>query len=211
MYVVTSYALIIGKARIVVCPHCNYEKEIMSIISGNTFNSEHWSDNKLISPMMPEVSDIQKCKKCGKYFIISRQKEKYADSESCEQGLLSFNEMKEAFLQIKSEGFLDIKEEGAVRMLLHQSYNDCFHRNKDKSNILKQDKELFTQNAIWLIDNYLTDDIMKAEFYREIEKFDEAQKILKDIVVDDDFLQKIVKSILERVYKNDSQVFLLKY
>ena len=147
MYVVVSYALIIGQARIVVCPHCNYEKEIMSIISGNTFGSEHWSDNKLISPMMPEISDIQKCKKCGKYFIISRQKGKYfiisrqkgkyGDSQSNEQGLLSFNEMKEAFLQIKAEGFLDVKEEGAVRMLLHQSYNDCFYRNKKKSNILK--------------------------------------------------------------------------
>ena len=52
---------------------------------------------------------------------------------------------------------------------------------------------------------------MKAEFYREIEKFDEAQKILNEIVVDDDFLQKIVKSIFERVDKKDSQVFILRY
>ena len=44
----------IGTSRILVCPFCGEEKEIMSLAMGNTLGAQLWSDNKLIARMLPE-------------------------------------------------------------------------------------------------------------------------------------------------------------
>lgn len=67
-----------GKPQILTCPYCGKEKEIMSLMSGNTCGSMLWSDNKQIAPMMPEISYVQKCPHCGKYYIRNRQAIRYA-------------------------------------------------------------------------------------------------------------------------------------
>ena len=72
-----------GNPQILTCPFCGKEKEIMSLVSGNTFGSELWSDNKQIAPMLPEISYVQKCPHCGKYFIKGRQAVKYAKDGYC--------------------------------------------------------------------------------------------------------------------------------
>ena len=67
-----------GNPQILTCPFCGTEKQIMSLVSGNTFGAEYWSDNKQIARMLPEISYIQKCPHCGKYYIKSRQDVKFA-------------------------------------------------------------------------------------------------------------------------------------
>ncbi len=197
-----------GNPRILVCPFCGKEKEIMSLISGNTFGAELWSDNKQIAPMLPEISYVQKCPHCGKYYITGRQEVKYAkDGYSFEKGLLTYPEMKEAFAQISEEGFLNEKEEINVRMMLHHAYNDYYYRTDEKKVISEEDKTLFHENGLWLINNLITDSVMKAEFYREIGEIDTAKSILDSITVEDEFLKRIVTGIKERLEVNNCQVF----
>ena len=137
-----------GNPRILICPFCGKEKQIMSLISGNTFGAELWSDNKRIAPMLPEISFVQKCPRCRKYYITGRQKEKYAKhGHSFEKGLLTYPEMKEAFKQLSEEGFLNEKEEINVRMMLHHAYNDYYYRTEEKKVINEDDKTLFHENA----------------------------------------------------------------
>jgi hypothetical protein len=200
-----------GNSQILTCPFCGKEKEIMSLISGNTFGSELWSDNKQIAPMLPEISYIQKCPQCSKYYIKERQKVKYAKERHCfEQGLLTFPEIKEAFVQLKEEGFEGEKEEINVRMMLHHAYNDYYYRNENKNTILEEDLCLFRENGLWLINNLITDSVMKAEFYREIGDFDIAKHTLESVVVNNDFLKKIVLTIRERLEKKDCRVFKIQ-
>ena len=197
-----------GNPRILVCPFCGKEKEMMSLISGNTFGAELWSDNKQIAPMLPEISYVQKCPHCGKYYITGRQEVKYAkDGYSFEKGLLTYPEMKEAFAQISEEGFLNEKEEINVRMMLHHAYNDYYYRTDEKKVISEEDKTLFHENGLWLINNLITDSVMKAEFYREIGEIDTAKSILDSITVEDEFLKRIVTGIKERLEVNNCQVF----
>ena len=197
-----------GNPRILVCPFCGKEKEIMSLISGNTFGAELWSDNKQIAPMLPEISYVQKCPHCGKYYIKGRQEVKYAkDGYSFEKGLLTYPEMKEAFAQISEEGFLNEKEEINVRMMLHHAYNDYYYRTDEKKVISEEDKTLFHENGLWLINNLITDSVMKAEFYREIGEIDSAKSNLDSITVEDEFLKRIVTGIKERLEVNNCQVF----
>lgn len=197
-----------GNPQILICPFCGTEKQIMSLISGNTFGAELWSDNKQIAPMLPEISYVQKCPHCGKYYITGRQEVKYAkDGYSFEKGLLTYPEMKEAFTQLSEEGFLNEKEEINVRMMLHHAYNDYYYRTDEKKVISEEDKTLFHENGLWLINNLITDSVMKAEFYREIGETDTAKSILDSITVEDEFLKRIVTGIKERLEVNNCQVF----
>ena len=200
-----------GNSRVLVCPFCGKEKEIMSLLSGNTFGAEMWSDNKTIAPMLPEISYIQKCPNCGKYYITSRQEVRYAkEGFSSDKGLLSYPEMKEAFVQLSEEGFVCENEEIKVRMMLHHAYNDYYYRSDDSKEINIEDKKLFRENAIWLIDNHITDEVLKAEFYREIGEFEIAHNILEFVVVENEFLKRIVSLIQKRVQNNDFRVFKIR-
>lgn len=200
-----------GNPQILICPFCGTEKQIMSLISGNTFGAELWSDNKQIAPMLPEISYVQKCPHCGKYYITGRQEVKYAkDGFSFEKGLLTYPEMKEAFTQLSEEGFLNEKEEINVRMMLHHAYNDYYYRTEEKKVISEEDKTLFHENGLWLINNLITDSVMKAEFYREIGEIDTARSILDSITVEDEFLKRIVTAIKDRLEVNNCQVFKLQ-
>ena len=200
-----------GNPQILICPFCGTEKQIMSLISGNTFGAELWSDNKQIAPMLPEISYVQKCPHCGKYYITGRQEVKYAeDGFSFEKGLLTYPEMKEAFTQLSEEGFLNENEEINVRMMLHHAYNDYYYRTEEKKVISEEDKTLFHENGLWLINNLITDSVMKAEFYREIGEIDTARSILDSITVEDEFLKRIVTAIKDRLEVNNCQVFKLQ-
>lgn len=200
--------MIPGNPRILICPFCGTEKQVLSLISGNTFGAELWSDNKQIAPMLPKISYVQKCPHCGKYYITGRQKEKFAkDGHSFEQGLLTYPEMKEAFSQISEEGFFNEKEEINVRMMLHHAYNDYYYRTEEKKVICQEDKTLFHDNGLWLIDHLITDILLKAEFYREIGEFSTAKSILDSVAIENEFLKRIAIAIKDRIEVNDCRVF----
>ena len=199
-----------GNSQILTCPHCGQKKEIMSLRSGNTVGAQLWSDNKQIAPMLPEISYVQKCPHCKKYFIRSRQERVYAESGfSSEQGLLSFNEMKEAFAQLSQEKFRDTKEEANVRMMLHHAYNDYYFRREHRT-VAEADQKLFKENALWLIEHFITDNVMKAEFYREVGDMGKAKSLIENVTGDNDFMKRIVATIKEKINKGDKAVFLIK-
>jgi predicted RNA-binding Zn-ribbon protein involved in translation (DUF1610 family) len=200
-----------GNPQILTCPFCGEKKEIMTLASGNTFGAELWSDNKRIAPMLPEISLVQKCPKCGKYYIRTRQKVVQSEKGWCfEKGILSFGEMKEAFHQLQAQGFEDIKEEINIRMMLHHAYNDYYHRNDTANIVNEEDRKLFHENGLWLIKNLITDNVMKAEFYREIGEMETAKSILNSIHVKEDFLKNIADEILSRIKRNDNKVFRIQ-
>lgn len=200
-------------ARILKCPYCGTKKEIMSLTSGNTIGAQLWSDNKRIAPMLPEISYIQKCCHCGKYYITARQKIKYVRGKySFEQGLLTFPEMKEAFAQLQEERFKSKQEETNARLMLHHAYNDYYYRNKvsDSANIVDSDKHVFHDNGLWLINNLITDLLLKAEFFREIGEMEQAYKLIESVTPKEDFQKRIFSAIKERINRNDCAVFLIQ-
>lgn len=118
--------------------------------------------------------------------------------------------MKEAFAQLLEEGFVNKEEECQVRMMLHHAYNDYYYRDDDdntEKEVNADDKKLFCENAIWLIHNYITDDVLKAEFYREIGEFETARSILDSVEVGDAFLRYTITQIQKKLQDNDCIVF----
>ncbi|MGM9859123.1 MAG: hypothetical protein ACI31C_00040 [Muribaculaceae bacterium] len=157
--------------------------------------------------MLPRVSFVQKCPHCGKYYIIERQEFKMAqEGWSDEQGLLTFDEVKEAFAQLSQEGFQD-REEATIRHMLHQAYNDKYCRSGEDVPIPDEDKALFRENAQWLIENAIFDEVMKAEFYRQIGEFENAKNMLDFAEAQYKFLLQVAKITREKIETGDSRVF----
>lgn len=123
-------------ARIVYCPYCGKTKELLGLMSGNTFRARLWSDLKMRAPMLPQVSPVQKCPHCGKYYLHYKQKSEKGRSPSLEQGELSYPEWKEAYSQfLKEKGNnnqpqkVDEKDLSIIRLNLIQAYNDYYERD----------------------------------------------------------------------------------
>ena len=158
--------------------------------------------------MLPEISFVQRCPHCKKYYIRTRQRGRYAtESYSFDTGRLSFPEMKEAFVQLSSDGFQSRDEEASVRMMLHHAYNDNYYRTDESHEVEPEDAELFHENGLWLIENAITDNLMKAEYYREIGEMESARSVLDSTTVNDEFQKSIASAIYEKLDKNDCQVF----
>ena len=95
-------------------------------------------------------------------------------------------------------------------MMLHHAYNDYYYRNEEKRDISEEDKALFHENGLWLINNLIEDSVVKAEFYREIGEMDTARDILDSVTVEDEFLKSIATAIRDRVEVNDCEVFKIQ-
>ena len=91
-----------GKARFMICPHCGGEKEVLSLMSANTFDGHQWSDTRSKYPMRPQLSFIQKCPHCGKYFFVDTARSRYDESKwsNLDTGELGYDESLEAYGQL---------------------------------------------------------------------------------------------------------------
>lgn len=203
--------MIPGPPIIYKCPFCGARKELMSVLSGNMINAICWSDNKVELPMLPQLSFVQRCPQCGKYYIIARQKaiHKEGIGFTSERGVLSFREMVQAFRQLNREG-MNANEETNVRLLLLHSFNDYFYRKYTNNQPNEEDKQLNRNNIYWLIDNWAQDEVLKAELYREAGDMAKAIEILANVNVSDKTQRRIRKKILRRAKKNDTSVFVIK-
>ena len=197
--------------RILTCPFCNTEKRVVSLISGNDFDSTLWSDNKYITPMMLAPSYVQRCPHCGRYYTLTNQGNRYdIDGFSLEEGNLNFAETKEAFEQISKSGFLNSNEETQIRHMWLHAFNDYYHRDNQDIEIEADDKEFFDENALWLIDNGSLDEVLKAELYREIGMFDLATMVLDNYIPAEDWLADIADQIRTHAKNKDSKVFKIR-
>jgi hypothetical protein len=198
-----------GHPRILTCPFCRAEKEVLTLHSGNTIDQRMWSDNKTEAPMLPSVSYVQKCPQCGKFYIITRQEYIIEDSKwGGELGTLGYEDMLKAFHQLKEEGFVDKDEEANVRVLLFHTYNDQYrYEESDEPELTQVDKDLFLENVTWLIQNCIMDELMLAEFYREIGDMKNAQLYLDKFQTEEPFFQKLKDEIQRHILENDARVF----
>lgn len=198
-----------NSSRVITCPFCSEKKFLTDYLSWNDIGAQYWSDNKCDGPMLPEMSNVQKCSRCGKYYLKSRQPERYEERfPSSSEKPLTYQQLKEAFAQFSAEGFGKEEEETSVRFMLHHAYNDYYHR-EEKRPVSEEESKFFRDNALWLIRYAIDKDILKVEFYREIGEFEMAQKCL-DMMQDTRFLwEDFANEIERRIKEKDSEVFFV--
>lgn len=151
--------MILGQANILDCPFCGGEKEVMSLASGNTYGATVWSDTCRYYPMFPEVSPIQECFHCHKFYFIEQAKHKYSDDSESE--MRSFGKLgKWTFPQlIKAKKQMDSLSLTKMQrwILNHQilmAYNDCFRRHPEKMEFFpsEEQKNLYLKTIEELLD-----------------------------------------------------------
>ncbi len=203
-----------GPAKILSCPYCGGTKEVMTLISGNTIGGTVWSDTRRHYPMLPEVSPIQKCPHCGKYYFIEQAKSQYADDyKHCgELGTLNYSELKEAKEQMEHLTLSPVQR-WIVNHLLFMAYNDEFRR-MDGENTLKtptdEDQQIFATTIEALLEGMNSSkdyNLFHAELLRESGRFDEAKGILMQHDNEDD--RWVVESMIQHIDKHDTLPFLL--
>lgn len=200
-------------SKILVCPYCKGEKAVSEILFGHSLGGTLWSDMKTVYPMMPEISPIQRCPHCGKYYFAFNVESKEGDADSDDQGNLTYEQIKEAVNQY-DQVVLEQEDEITLRLLFVQIYNDTFQREgiaheaqptaADKALLRKQVLRL---EQIW--DN--AEDLLRAELYREIGEFEQATKILDALTIDKPFTEYMVSRIRQLADSGQTYAFRITY
>lgn len=204
-----------GPANILSCPFCSGKKEVMSLISGNTCGATVWSDTRRNYPMLPEVSPIQLCPHCSRYYFIEQAEQEYGspNSYSFELGELTFDQLKDAKQQFESVALTDTQ----TRVINHQlfmAYNDKFQRPNNNLEFEAEPSEedsRFFENAINELikglDSSEDSMLFHAELLRELGKFSEAKALLS--ACENQGNQWIVDKMLKHIEECDKRPFVL--
>lgn len=209
--------MIPGPANVLSCPYCGGEKEVMTLVRGNTFGGTVWSDTRRDYPMLPEVSPIQQCPHCGKYYFIEQSKSRYSDDSESEMrsfgelGKLSFHQLVEAKKQMESLSLTKMQR-WILNHQIFMAYNDSFRRKQEKPSCipLNDDEHLYRQVITELLEGIDQSDeynLFHAELLREIGRFQEAKKVLARHKSDDD--EWVVNAMLRHIEDEDTEPFLL--
>ena len=203
-----------ANAKIVHCPFCGERKELLNLASGNTFGAKHWSDQKMIAPMLPRVSPVQKCPACGKYYLEYKQPYKEGDDWSSERGELSFQEWKEAYEQFKADKSIKRDDIQVIRHHIIMAFNDEYYRNSDTP-APAQEEAFFIE----IINDYIASNkwnsqnmLFKAELYREAGEMTKCEEVLSQISTKSlkEFELKIYDMIKTKMTQSDKMVFMIK-
>lgn len=181
-----------GPAIVLSCPFCGGKKEVMNLASGNTFGATVWSDGRRHYPMLPEVSPIQQCPHCKKYYFIDQAKVNYSDDPASAMrsfnklGKLTYKQLLEAYIQMDSLT-LTRMQRWTLHYQLLMAYNDAFRREPESVAYppTEVDEVLFHKVVDALLEELRngidpTPDAerFQAEFLREIGRFEEAREVL---------------------------------
>ncbi len=200
--------MIPGNAQILTCPHCGTKKEVLSLVSGNTFRQVVWSDNKSIAPMLPKVSFVQKCPHCGKYYLLSRQKPEHGNTYSFEKGELNYKEIKEAWTMLKDTEDLTENERLSILIMQVWAFNDEYTRDKEGA-APKEEQDYIKDIIDMLIKLDRVDDLLKAELLRETGRFSDALDLLDNYMAENDFLEGLKNKFKEYALDSETRPFII--
>lgn len=196
--------MIFANALVAKCPHCNGTKELIQLLSGNTFGADNWSDTRQIAPMLPTASPVQRCPHCGHYYLIDKVETYKGDNSSSEEGWLTFPEAIDALRESRSWN-LSNEERFGMLLITIWAFNDYARSGKDAAN----EEQVLVNEIIKEILPLVKDTLFKAELLREMGEFKLCIEALSSFSAENDIQKNIVKCIADLAEKKDRKVFKL--
>ncbi len=214
--VTMAHAMMPGRTVEVECPLCGCAKSITTLLSGNTFGSRHWSDTKSYSPGMPRLPYVWKCDGCHKYYIPGKDAPRVGFGAKD----LSYDELKEAYVQLSDSG-MDERRELSVRLELVKGFNDRYRigrRGGKRVEPSDQSEDYSDEEKAFAKDNLLRTIALLcrqekpsipviAEFFREAGDYGSCLRMLDSYLPEDDYLDYIAMLIRQHANEQDSKVF----
>lgn len=204
--------MIPGPIHIIQCPQCGHPGKKSTLMSGNTFGAEFWSDGKQVAPMLPEYPYLVKCIKCGTFFFAEeenaigqyewpeRVEDKWPEAKFFE--FPSFHEYFEAL-------GTDI-DELYIRYAAFKSYNDYIRENKEDE-ITQEMKDLNNDNMKSLLCLFSEKEpgelFPLIEINRQLGRFDKCQDLLGK--VDETTAGDIKKKFEQEIENRSTRLFRL--
>lgn len=201
--------MILGNNKYYECPNCSNILAKGSLISGNTFGAQLFSDGKQIAPMLPEFPSITKCPKCSSIFWL---KDEIEDKEFENFDDATFLNIFEYYAVLEHENYNSPDEELFIRERIWWLFNDRVRSGKDLF-ISEAEKTIWKENIDRLILMLEYEDlnqrIMIAELNRNLGNFRECKDIL-DSISDPNFnwFQKAFEKELTKENKNVFQLII---
>jgi hypothetical protein len=64
-----------GPTIIIACPNCGQYAKKKTLLSGNNFGTELWSEGKRVLAILPVFPSLVICKKCNQFYWVKDAKE----------------------------------------------------------------------------------------------------------------------------------------
>lgn len=192
------------------CPHCHGEKPVLQLRSGNTFGGHQWSDTKEVYPMLPQVSMVQKCPHCGKYYFTEQVFSHEAKEGYCsDTGELTLSEAMEAYRQFQAEG-VDGEFKAAIQTVLIWAANDRAVRSRQPQPLTPEEHEVFDECLRGLIKDGVDDQLIISEYYRELGDFSSCLELLDKIFANQEGGRKVIAEMIrDHALAGDRKTFVL--
>ncbi|GJQ61403.1 MAG: hypothetical protein SCALA702_04560 [Melioribacteraceae bacterium] len=201
------------------CPDCKTKVYVLSLLSGNTFGADFFSDGRCYAPMLPEYPLLTKCTYCGKIYCFEHQKPigEFEIGQPRPPEFLSVPQAEQPDLSVYMEVIADSlftsgDEEIFIRKKLLWEINDFIRWGQEQK--LNEDIiEYNIQNRhrlIKLLENKTSIDLilLKAELHRNLGEFEMCNNILESI--EDEFHQDVVEQIRKECLAKNRGVFLFE-
>ncbi len=180
-----------GPVYVYECPQCSTLITRNSLMSGNTFGTQLFSDGKKIFPMFREFPNLTKCKKCKTFLWLSNLKEKgtYDWGETDQPDWLmadkaEFLTIPEYFDAIDQNFAKDEDEDFFIRQRAWWAFNDRVRKGENLHNNNNEEK-IYKENCLSLIKllNSKSDyqKILLAELNRNLGIFETSISFLESI------------------------------
>ena len=204
--------MIPGPILIISCPICGLIGKKRSLISGNTFGAELWSDGKRIAPMLPEYPSFVKCRECGSFFFTKEKDEQdkfsWSDKGKDKWPDIDFFEFP-SFLEYFEALGTDI-DELYIRHMAFKSYND-YIRNNRAQDITMDMRDLYFDNLkslLYLFSDEEPDEIFSLiEINRQLGRFEKCIELLDKI--DDKEGGELKRLFAQEIEKKNTRLFRL--
>ena len=178
----------LGPTVIRKCIGCGELFSQRTIGSGNTFGATHWSDGKMDAPMLPDQPALVKCPTCGAVVWIEEQEVVGEISKWGSRGETNpaFDNAKsyvtptfDDYIEFLKLGSCNKDQQRYVRLRAWWHRND-FQRFTGLA-LPQTDSEISNMEAFaqLLDERDETDRLMKAEVYRELGRFADAESLLQ--------------------------------
>ena len=156
---------------IFVCSHCGGEKHVIKEPVTTTVCT-YWSDGKIDCCNDSQISYIQRCPHCGKYYYIIKNEARTGFGEAEDDGCLDIGEYAAI---CSNEALMSTYEPGMVASLFMQyvqQYNDVYRRygNTDRRATYEQSK-MFTKAVLFLTAYCRIPEVQIADLYRQAGMF----------------------------------------
>jgi len=209
--------MLYGPNYIYKCPNCSNLIQNRSLMSGNTFDAELYSDLRRIAPMLPEFPNLTECEECRNIFWLSKTKRigeySWGDDPNPlweNADLAEFLSIHNYFKALKASLAQNLNEELFIRKRIWWSYNDRLRKGGKLFRFIN-DEVRWKENIHRLLElldiEQVDQKIMIAELHRNLGDFERCLELINSI---EDAEVEWLKALFQReCNKTNRNVFLL--